>query len=107
MCTPRVSKANSEKTGYFSPEETVRSLRELSLEEAKIQKQIEDSKMNLQVFNNLPDVLNKKVEDLWVVIKVGKEGKMSDLILAISLLLTIYGLIMICRKIKNKNRRCI
>lgn len=107
MCTPRVSKANSEKTGYFSPEETVRSSRELLPEETKIQKQIEYFETNLQVFNNLPDVLNKKVEDLWVVIKVGKEGKMSDLILAILLLLTIYVLIVICRKMKNKNRHCI
>ena len=105
MCDPRISKANSKKIGYSSPEKIVREDVALASEHYvlnEINKQIDGK---TQFFNGLPDDLNRKIEEMWVLVKVGQESKSLELICTIFILLLILVTSFFRKKMKNKKNK--
>ena len=92
MCDPEISKANSIKTGYSSPEKIVREREDISPEQKYLNELNDEIDEKTQVFNGLPDSLNRKIEEKWVLVKIGEEGK--GLELALTLLIMI-GLLLL------------
>ena len=105
MCDPRISKANSKKIGYSSPEKIVREDVALASEQYalnEINKRIDGE---TQFFNGLPDDLNRKIEEMWVLVKVGQESKSLELICTIFILLLIWVTSFFRKKQKNKKHK--
>lgn len=83
MCDPEISKANSIKTGYSSPEKVVREREDISSEQKYLNELNSEIDEKTQVFNGLPDDLNRKIEEMWVLVKIGEEGKGIELIITL------------------------
>lgn len=83
MCDSEISKANSIKTGYSSPEKVVREREDISPEQKYLNKLNNEIDESTQIFNGLPDDLNRKIEEMWVLVKIGEEGKGIELIITL------------------------
>jgi len=95
MCSPEISKANSIKTGYSSPEKIVRERENISEDQKYLNELNNEVEKETQVFNGLPDDLNRKIEEMWVLVKVGDKNNSACLIatLLILILLLIFSVL--------------
>ncbi len=102
MCEPRIAKANADRTGYSSPEAVVRDFQTLPNEQMSLNNAGFNENVETQTFKSLPDDLNKKIEEMWVAVKVGEEGELADLLLIICAFLSVYLLIALRKKLYKK-----
>lgn len=104
MCDPEISKANSIKTGYSSPEKIVREREDITKEQKYLNELNNEVDEKAQVFNGLPDDLNRKIEEMWVLVKIGEESNAVGLILTLMVLVGLLLLSVFYKKIKkNQN----
>lgn len=103
MCDPEISKANSIKTGYSSPEKVVREREDISPEQKYLNELNNEIDESTQVFNGLPDDLNRKIEEMWVLIKIGEEGKGIELIITLLTVVILLIFSVFYKRIKNKS----
>lgn len=103
MCDPEISKANSIKTGYSSPEKIVREREDISSEQKYLNELNSEIDEKTQVFNGLPDDLNRKIEEMWVLVKIGEEGKGIELIITLLTVVILLIFSVFYKRIKNKS----
>lgn len=102
MCDPEISKANSIKTGYSSPEKIVREREDILPEQNYLNELNNEIDDKTQVFNGLPDDLNRKIEEMWVLVKIGEESKSTELIIILSIMLILLLLSVFYRKLRKQ-----
>lgn len=105
MCDPEISKANSIKTGYSSPEKSVREREDILPEQKYLNELNNGIDDKTQVFNGLPDDLNRKIEEMWVLVKIGEESKSTELIITLSIMLILLLLSVFYRKLRKQRHK--
>lgn len=103
MCDPEISKANSIKTGYSSPEKIVRKREDISPEQKYLNELNNEIDDKTQVFNGLPDDLNRTIEEMWVLVKIGEESKSTELIITLFIMLLLLLLSVFYRKLRKQH----
>lgn len=101
MCDPEISGANSKKTGYSSPEKIVRESEDILTEQKYLNELNNEVDEKTQVFDGLPDDLNRKIEEMWVMVKIGEESNAVGLILTLIILLGLLLFSVFYKKIRK------
>lgn len=101
MCDSEISKANSIKTGYSSPEKSVRERENISEEQKYLNELNNEVDEKAQVFNGLPDDLNRKIEEMWVLVKVGEVSNVTEFIIVVLVLFMLLLISIIYKKVKK------
>ncbi len=104
MCETNIALANVKQTGYSTPQEETYEMLEDEIKYNKIFYPGEDVMGKSQIFVNLPENVNKLMDELWVEVKSGGTyGEPWTLVVILALFAIIYLAIVLYKKIKIKN----
>ena len=103
MCETEIALANVKKTGYSTPHTEAYNRLSNEIKNNKIFYPDENKMKNSQVFVNLPDDINKLMDELWVEVKSGGAYTQPWLLVVILLIFgIIYLLAVFIKKSKIK-----
>lgn len=103
MCETNIALANVKKTGYSTPHTEAYNKLSNEIKNNKIFYPDESKMKNSQVFINLPDNINKLMDELWVEVKSGGAYTQPWLLVVIlSMFGIIYLLVVFIKKSKIK-----
>lgn len=101
MCDKAVATENIKYIGYSSPESCVKQNLDPQISNDSIYYPSEYELRNAQIFTNLPDEINKLMDELWIVVKIGEPSSPIGLAVVLLAFLLIYILTVIYNKKKH------
>ena len=106
MARPDIAAANSEYIGYSTPNQGAYELLEEEVKNNPITYPGEEILVNTEMFLNLPEDINKKIDELWTEARGASVGDMFNLLLfpiLIVVLIVLCVIIIVGKKKKKKN----
>ena len=109
MCDKTIATENIKYIGYSSPESCVKENLDPQIANNSIYYPTDSELNNAQFFTSLPDEINKLMDELWIIVKIGEPSSPLGLILVLTAFLLVYILTVIYNKkrhlVKNSNWR--
>ena len=103
MCETDIATANLKQTGYSTPQKEAYDRLDNEIKQNKIFYPDSETMKNADIFVNLPENINKYMDELWVEVKSG--GTYSPewtLIVILAIFVIIYLAVFIYKKLKSK-----
>ena len=105
MCETDIALSNVQQTGYSTPQKETYDKLDDSIKKNKIFYPDDEVINNSQIFINLPDDINKLLDELWIEVKSGCTNNNAwILVLILFIFVIIYVFVFLYKKIKNKKR---
>lgn len=105
MCSTSVALANVKQTGYSTPQREVYELLSDDIKNNKIFYPDEETLKNAQIFVNLPENINKFMDELWIEVKSGgKTGNSWLLVVILFVFVIMYLLVVLYKKRKTTEK---
>lgn len=101
MCDKAVATENIKYIGYSSPESCVKENLDPEIANSSIYYPNEDELTSSQTFTNLPEEINKLMDELWIIVKIGEPSSSIGLVIVLLAFLLVYILTIIYNKKKN------
>ena len=88
--------------GYSTPETAAKEFMDEEVVESPIHYPSEEVLRNTQVFVNLPEDVNKRIDTLWAEVKMGGPGESAVLVAIVVGFLLVYVAIILYKRQKRK-----